>query len=274
LHAISNFRTLLDGWKILVHPAYNITLSQYHNLKTMGNCIKHPQIHEDVYPTPTGSAEPPRFDAKSVETHATHVELHNEEGELSTTSFPSDDDENENSDTKDAPSTAAPLMPPDVDSIEKQKPLPKDDSRGRSKALILLAVCAVAAALAAGSIVVTRQPVKGGGHSHLLQDTDGNVDPDVSPRFSFWQEIQNRKDECLLYPHKIMEQHVLTILNESESDVLSSPSNSGCCSWNTQWESKSNDLTSNVHCNSHGIVQEWTTSIRNRTVSYLNSYLK
>jgi hypothetical protein len=57
----------------------------------MGNCIKHPQIHEDVYPTPTGSAEPPRFDAKSVETHATHVELHNEEGELNT-SFPSEDD--------------------------------------------------------------------------------------------------------------------------------------------------------------------------------------
>jgi hypothetical protein len=199
--------------------------------------MQHPQIHEGGHPTPTGSAEPPRFDAKSVETHATHVELHIEEGELEA-SLRSDDDSSKSSKssgrksvtfhphvdidqssddassidsrapddkksyTKDAPSTAAPLMPPYVDSIEKQKPLPKDDSSSRLKALIFLAVCAVAAALAAGSIVVTRQRVKGGGYSHLLQDTDENVDPDVSPQSSFWQDIQNRKDECLLYPRK------------------------------------------------------------------------
>lgn len=193
--------------------------------------------------------------------------------------------------SSDAASVAAPV----AEHVEKEEPISKDAApapvaitsieengtdkekpvvanHGRTLKKVLLAVCTLAAAATAGSIVVTQMAIKGGSDGALIpiplplaaQDVDANV----SPRSSFWEEIQEREDERLQYPHKIMDQHVRAILNESESDMPSSPSSSGC-SWNTQWESESNDVTSSVYCNLYGIVQEWTTSIRNRTVTYL-----
>eukprot|EP00980_Cylindrotheca_fusiformis_P018508 scaffold6124_cov122-Cylindrotheca_fusiformis.AAC.27 len=180
-------------------------------------------------------------------------------------------------------------MTTDPESTEETKPILLEKSMSKLT-FIVRSLIALAAAVGVGFIVVTRFYLTGEGESlplpvpastplsvvmELPMDVPlpiktENVDSNVSPGDSFWDEIQRREDERLSYPRKVIDQHVRSIINESESLVVTSPSSTMSCDWSTQWESDSNDLTASVYCNSHGIVQEWTTSIKNRTMSHLD----